>query len=147
MAPDKDRNADEGGGADGTNVREPTSSTAITALEQKAEQLVKWITEKAISGVPPLSSAADLADEYILNPSHNNADERVDSLIKIASRIAARSRQDVLSSRPRDPMVFYPLVGRLNLLEGPSVAPAIWMIPERPLAICFFDLIKRCCRL
>lgn len=52
------------------------------ALENKADQLISWITERAVRGVPPLSSAEDLAAEYISQNDYASADERVDALIK-----------------------------------------------------------------
>lgn len=57
-------------------------ATAIQKLEQKADELVRWLTNQAISGVPPLSSASDLADEYLIHEGYEHNDERVDSLIK-----------------------------------------------------------------
>jgi uncharacterized protein (DUF697 family) len=51
-------------------------------LEQKADALIQWIVDKAIAGVPSLSSAERLADEYKTRPGYANDDERVDSLIK-----------------------------------------------------------------
>jgi len=47
----------------------------------KALQLVNWIVDKAIDGVPPLSSAHDLAQEYLIDKSYPDHDERVGSLI------------------------------------------------------------------
>lgn len=57
-------------------------SNSLQKLEQKAEELVRWITDKAISGVPPLSSAEALAQEYIIHQDYTDDDERVDSVIK-----------------------------------------------------------------
>ncbi|MGH7137500.1 MAG: EcsC family protein [Pirellulales bacterium] len=75
---------DDGGldDADKAKTSESGASTAITKLEQKADELVRWLTDRAISGVPPLSSASDLADEYLIHEGYDNNDERVDSLIK-----------------------------------------------------------------
>jgi uncharacterized protein (DUF697 family) len=67
--------------SDRSKLPEPNDSIAGTTLERKAEELVKWITDKAISGVPPLSSAEELATEYVLDEAYTNADDRVDSLI------------------------------------------------------------------
>ena len=47
----------------------------------KALTLVKWISDKAIDGVPPLSSAHDLADEYLIDRGYRNHHSRVDALI------------------------------------------------------------------
>ena len=50
--------------------------------EPKASQLVTWIVDKAVDGVPPLSSANNLAKEYMIDASFTSNDERVASLIK-----------------------------------------------------------------
>jgi EcsC protein family len=49
--------------------------------ESRALTLVKWISNKAIDGVPPLSSAHDLADEYLIDRGYKNHDSRIDALI------------------------------------------------------------------
>lgn len=49
--------------------------------DEKALQLVNWLTEKAIQGVPPLSSAEDLAQEYLIDNSYPDDEERIESLI------------------------------------------------------------------
>ncbi len=49
--------------------------------ENKALTLVKWISDKAIDGVRPLSSAHDLADEYLLDHGYPDDESRIDSLI------------------------------------------------------------------
>ena len=49
--------------------------------ENKALTLVKWISDKAIDGVRPLSSARDLADEYLLDEGYRSNSKRVDALI------------------------------------------------------------------
>jgi hypothetical protein len=49
--------------------------------DSKAVKLVKWISDKAIDGVPPLSSADDLAQEYLIDASYRSHHKRVDSLI------------------------------------------------------------------
>ena len=49
--------------------------------ESKASQLVNWIVDSAIEGVPPLSSASDLAQEYLIDRSYTDSDDRVASLI------------------------------------------------------------------
>lgn len=46
-----------------------------------ATKLAKWITKRGVDGVPPLSSANDLALEYTIDQGYENNDERVDSLI------------------------------------------------------------------
>lgn len=47
----------------------------------QALQLVNWIVDSAIEGVPPLSSAYDLAQEYLIDTSYPDNHERVASLI------------------------------------------------------------------
>ncbi len=49
--------------------------------ESKALQLVNWIVDSAIDGVPPLSSASSLAQEYLIDRSYTDNDDRVASLI------------------------------------------------------------------
>jgi hypothetical protein len=49
--------------------------------ESKALQLVKWLTEKAINGIPPLSSAENLAQEYLIDQGYPDDEERIESLI------------------------------------------------------------------
>jgi hypothetical protein len=43
--------------------------------------LINWLTEKAIQGAPPLSSAEDLAQEYLIDQSYPDDEERIESLI------------------------------------------------------------------
>lgn len=52
------------------------------AEESKALQIANWLTEKAVGGVGPLSSAEDLALEYLNDSSYESNDKRVESLIK-----------------------------------------------------------------
>ena len=47
-----------------------------------ASKLVGYLLSKGISGVRPLSSAHDLAREYLLDQGYLNNDERVSSLIR-----------------------------------------------------------------
>lgn len=54
-------------------AEEPTESAALS--------LVKWIADKGIEGVGPLTSAQDLAAEYEANPSYSSTEERIDALI------------------------------------------------------------------
>ena len=42
--------------------------------ESKAMQVANWLTEKAVGGVGPLSSAEDLALEYLNNPDYEDND-------------------------------------------------------------------------
>lgn len=50
--------------------------------ESKALQVANWLTEKAVGGVGPLSSAEELALEYLNDLSYESNDKRVESLIK-----------------------------------------------------------------
>lgn len=52
------------------------------AEESKALQVANWLTEKAVGGVGPLSSAEELALEYLNDSSYESNDKRVESLIK-----------------------------------------------------------------
>lgn len=49
--------------------------------ESRALQLVNWLTERAILGVPPMCSAEDLADQYLNDRSYRDHGHRIDSLI------------------------------------------------------------------
>jgi len=49
--------------------------------DSSALKIVKWLADKGLNGVPPLSSAQDLSLEYKIDTSYENDDERVDSLI------------------------------------------------------------------
>jgi uncharacterized protein (DUF697 family) len=51
-------------------------STATTAT-----RLVDLLLERGLGGVPPLSSAESLANQYLADPQHEDDDRRVDSLI------------------------------------------------------------------
>jgi uncharacterized protein (DUF697 family) len=82
MTSKSDRNDDQPGPSDGRETPVGGKTSTLEKLEQKADQLVNWITEKAIAGVPPLSSAEDLAQEYIIHIGYKDNDERIDSLIK-----------------------------------------------------------------
>ena len=50
--------------------------------EGKALQLTKWITEKAIQGVGPLSSAEELVQEYLHDSSYESDRQRCQSLVR-----------------------------------------------------------------
>jgi len=54
---------------------------AIEPTDSRALKIVKWIATKGIEGVPPLSSAENLASEYLIDLGYEDNDERVDSLI------------------------------------------------------------------
>ncbi len=53
--------------------KKPTENAAI--------QLINWITERAIDGIPPLCSAENLALEYQIDTSYPDTEERIESLI------------------------------------------------------------------
>lgn len=53
----------------------------MDANGSKALQLVNWIIDQAIDGVPPLSSAEDLAQEYLMDESYSDHDARIASMI------------------------------------------------------------------
>ena len=60
----------------------PADDTCGPGGDSKALQLVRWILDQAIDGVPPLSSAGNLAEEYLIDISYESADERVVALIR-----------------------------------------------------------------
>jgi hypothetical protein len=47
----------------------------------EASRLVSWLSDKGIDGIPPLSSAEDLAQEYLIDQSYPDDEERIESLI------------------------------------------------------------------
>jgi uncharacterized protein (DUF697 family) len=49
---------------------------------ESALALVKWLSDHAIDGVRPLSSAQDLATEYLRDQSYRSHRQRIDALIK-----------------------------------------------------------------
>jgi uncharacterized protein (DUF697 family) len=50
--------------------------------EGKPLKIVRWITEKAIEGVPPLASADTLVQEYLDDETYLDHGDRIDSLIR-----------------------------------------------------------------
>jgi hypothetical protein len=71
-------------GATGRKIQSTVGRVASASEEpsgSQALQFANWITEKAISGVAPLSSAEDLANEYLIDSSYPHNDDRVWSLI------------------------------------------------------------------
>ena len=64
-----DESTDHGTGDD----EAPTDNMAL--------QIINWITERAIDGMPPLSSAESLAQEYLIDQSYPDDGERIESLI------------------------------------------------------------------
>lgn len=59
----------------------PAGDEAADTSESRALQLVSWLTEKALGGIPPLSSADALAQEYLINRSFPDDGDRIDALI------------------------------------------------------------------
>jgi hypothetical protein len=57
------------------------ADTTVEPDESKALKLINWITDKGINGVPLLSSAKDLAQEYQRDSSHPGDGERINSLV------------------------------------------------------------------
>ena len=51
-------------------------------MRSDALKLAEWVTDRSITGVSPLSGAADLADRYLIDASYANNDRRVDALIR-----------------------------------------------------------------
>ena len=49
--------------------------------ENKALQLINWITDRAVNGIPPMCSAENLALEYKIDTSYPDDEERIESLI------------------------------------------------------------------
>jgi hypothetical protein len=50
--------------------------------DESAGRLVKYLLEKGLGGFPPLSSAANLADEYLIDQDFDSNDQRVAALMK-----------------------------------------------------------------
>lgn len=46
-----------------------------------ALRVVNWIADRAVGGIPPLSSAENLAQEYLIDASYPDDEERIESLI------------------------------------------------------------------
>lgn len=56
--------------------------THAEPTESSAGMLVTYLLDRGLGGVPPLSSAENLATEYLIDQGYANHDERVDALIK-----------------------------------------------------------------
>ncbi len=52
-----------------------------SANDASANRLVAYLLEKGLGGAGPLSSADNLAEEYLIDQSYLDHDKRVDSLI------------------------------------------------------------------
>jgi EcsC protein family len=57
-------------------------SMRSSAPDSKALDVFKWVSNKAMDGVPPLSNAESLAMEYLIDTDFANDHDRVDSLIR-----------------------------------------------------------------
>jgi len=64
-----------------TKLYKEIQNSKYGITESKALQLVNWITEKSIKGIPPLCSAENLAKEYLIDNSYPDHEERIESLI------------------------------------------------------------------
>jgi uncharacterized protein (DUF697 family) len=56
--------------------------SVVSKGQSVARDIVNYVLDKGISGVPPLSSATNLAGEYLLDCGYESNDERVSSLIR-----------------------------------------------------------------
>lgn len=56
--------------------------TAAISAKSAVTRVVRFVLDKGIEGVPSLSSASDLAQEYLLDQSYSDNDSRVASLIR-----------------------------------------------------------------
>ena len=56
--------------------------TQRAPTEESAGRLVTFLLDKGLGGFPPLSSAEDLATEYLIDQGYATHDARVDSLVK-----------------------------------------------------------------
>ena len=61
---------------DGEAATDDAAKNDSTAL-----QIINWITDRAIGGVGPLSSAESLAQEYLIDQSYPDNGERIEALI------------------------------------------------------------------
>jgi uncharacterized protein (DUF697 family) len=57
-------------------------SDTIATSGSKVRRLARKVLDQAIDGVPPLSKASDLAQEYLIDQSYKSSDERADALIR-----------------------------------------------------------------
>jgi uncharacterized protein (DUF697 family) len=56
------------------------------STEAGGRKLAEYLVERGIAGVGPLSSAGNLAQEYLIDASYASDDERVDALIRWETR-------------------------------------------------------------
>lgn len=56
--------------------------TKSASNDASANKLAAFLLEKGLAGAGPLSSAEDLASEYLIDSSYGNDDRRVDALIR-----------------------------------------------------------------
>lgn len=55
--------------------------TRLAPTAARATRLTNFLLERGLGGVPPLSSAVDLATEYLIDQGYEDHDQRVDALI------------------------------------------------------------------
>jgi uncharacterized protein (DUF697 family) len=65
-----------------TDMAAKQKSPPPPPTEERANALVTFLLDKGLGGFPPLSSAASLADEYLIDQGYKDDDERVAALIK-----------------------------------------------------------------
>ena len=59
-----------------------STMTQPAPTEESAGRLVTFLLDKGLGGFPPLSSAEDLATEYLIDQGYATHDARVDSMVK-----------------------------------------------------------------
>ena len=64
-----------------TEMQEDANTSDSSADESSALKIINWITDKAIAGFGPLSSAESLAQEYQIDQSYPDDGERIEALI------------------------------------------------------------------
>jgi uncharacterized protein (DUF697 family) len=56
-------------------------SSSKTAAPQDIASLMEWLMDKSVNGAGPLSSAENLAQEYLIDHTYADDDDRIDALI------------------------------------------------------------------
>ena len=54
---------------------------AAKSPPQDVASLMEWLMDKAVNGTAPLSSAENLAQEYLIDQTYADDGERIDALI------------------------------------------------------------------
>jgi hypothetical protein len=70
--------------------------------DNKALALAKWVSDKAIEGLRPLSSAHDLADEYLLDSGYANHDPPCGRSYQLGDEQEFHQRISLWTRRPID---------------------------------------------